>query len=60
MATRQSSWAYYWRIQTTPSDGQGIDGGLLHRPFPGPRSWVHYVHVASVDEAIAQVLGLVA
>jgi uncharacterized protein len=45
----------YWRIQTTPSDGPSFNRGLLHCPVPGPRSSVHYVHVASVDEAMAQV-----
>ena len=45
----------YWRIKTGTAEGEGIDGGLTYRPIPGPRSWVHYVHVASLDEAVAEV-----
>ena len=44
----------YWQIQTGSSDG-GYSGGLTYRPIPGPRSWVHYVTVESLDEAVAQV-----
>ena len=28
-------------------------GGLTYRPVGGARSWVHYVHVASLDDAVA-------
>ena len=45
----------YWRIQTGPADAKGIRGGLTFRPIPGPRSWVHYVNVESLDEVVAQV-----
>jgi predicted enzyme related to lactoylglutathione lyase len=45
----------YFRISTGPSDNGGIQGGLLHRPIPGPRSWVHYVSVDSLDETIELV-----
>jgi predicted enzyme related to lactoylglutathione lyase len=45
----------YWRIQTGAADAEGIGGGLTYRPIPGPRSWVHYVNVASLDEALAEV-----
>ena len=45
----------YWRIQTARTDAKGFNGGLLYRPIPGPRSWVHYVHVESLDEAVAQI-----
>jgi len=45
----------YWRIQTGATDSEAIRGGLLYRPIPGPRSWVHYVNVASLDEAVAEV-----
>jgi uncharacterized protein len=48
----------YWRIQSTSNDGQDLNGGLLHRPLPAPKSWVHYVNVTSVDESIAQVRAL--
>jgi uncharacterized protein len=44
----------YFRIQTGP-ESQGIAGGLLSRPIPGPRSWVHYVRVESIDETIERV-----
>ena len=30
----------------------GIAGGMLNRPIPGPRSWVHYVLVDSIDQTI--------
>jgi predicted enzyme related to lactoylglutathione lyase len=45
----------YWRIQTGAIQSEGIRGGLTYRPIPGPRSWVHYVNVASLDEAVAEV-----
>lgn len=45
----------YWHIKGNAS---GIAGGLTYRPFPGPRSWVHYVHVVSLDTAVAEVLRL--
>ena len=44
----------YWRIQTG-SGGNGYSGGLTYRPIPGPRSWVHYVTVEALDEAVARV-----
>ena len=48
----------YWRVQTNSAGGEGINGGLLFRPIPGPRSWVHYVHVQSLDETVEQLLRL--
>ena len=45
----------YWRIQTEQPHTNGFTGGLTYRPLPGPRSWVHYVNVGSVDEALAEV-----
>jgi hypothetical protein len=45
----------YWRVQTTPG---GMSGGLTFRPIPGPRSWVHYVHVESLDQTVDEVLKL--
>jgi predicted enzyme related to lactoylglutathione lyase len=45
----------YWRIQTGSTDSGGYSGGLTYRPIPGPRSWVHYVNVESLDQAVAQV-----
>lgn len=45
----------YWRIQTGSAGSGGYSGGLTYRPIPGPRSWVHYVNVESLDEAVTQV-----
>ncbi len=45
----------YWRIQTGAPDANGVNGGLMYRPIPGPRSWVHYVNVPSLDDFVAQV-----
>lgn len=42
----------YFRIQTAASAGHSIGGGLLLRPIEGPRSWVHYVLVDSIDLTI--------
>jgi predicted enzyme related to lactoylglutathione lyase len=48
----------YFRINSGPSENGGIQGGLLHRPIPGPRSWVHYVSVDSLDEMVERVQSL--
>ncbi len=48
----------YFQILTGPLDAGGIRGGLLHRPIPGPRSWVHYVAVDSVDATVERVQSL--
>ncbi len=48
----------YWRIQKGPAGTPGWSGGLTYRPFPGPRSWVHYVTVDALDEAVVDVLRL--
>lgn len=45
----------YWRIDTGAAGGEGIGGGLTYRPIQGPRSWVHYVHVASLEGTVAEV-----
>jgi predicted enzyme related to lactoylglutathione lyase len=42
----------YFQIQTGPPEAGGIRGGMLNRPIPGPRSWVHYVSVDSLDESV--------
>jgi predicted enzyme related to lactoylglutathione lyase len=49
----------YFQIQTGAAENGGIRGGMLHRPIPGPRSWVHYVSVDSIDDAteLVQRLG---
>lgn len=48
----------YYRIHTSPSEATSVQGGMLHRPIPGPRSWVHYVHVDSIDGAIERAISL--
>jgi predicted enzyme related to lactoylglutathione lyase len=48
----------YFRIQTGQDDNNGIAGGLLNRPIPGPRSWVHYVRVDSIDQTIERLKSL--
>jgi predicted enzyme related to lactoylglutathione lyase len=48
----------YFQINTDPVAGAGIRGGLLQRPIPGPRSWVHYVSVESVDATVERVQSL--
>ena len=48
----------YWRIQTAPGESESIGGGLLLRPIPGPRSWVHYLHVESLDQTIERIVKL--
>ena len=48
----------YWRIQTAPGEAKGIGGGLLFRPIPGPRSWVHYLHVESLDQTVERIVEL--
>jgi uncharacterized protein len=45
----------YFQIQTGPPEAAGIRGGLLQRPVQGPRSWVHYVSVDSIDEMVERV-----
>lgn len=45
----------YFRIQTGSDGNSGIGGGMLHRPISGPRSWVHYVLVDSIDQIIDRV-----
>jgi len=48
----------YFRIQTGSPADRGIAGGMLNRPIPGPRSWVHYVRVDSIDQMIERVQSL--
>jgi predicted enzyme related to lactoylglutathione lyase len=43
----------YWRIDTGSTPAPGFVGGLTHRPIAGARSWVHYVHVGALDDAVA-------
>jgi uncharacterized protein len=44
----------YWRIETEAPPGRGIAGGLTYRPIAGTRGWMHYVHVASLDDAVVE------
>jgi predicted enzyme related to lactoylglutathione lyase len=48
----------YFRIQTDSEKSNGIAGGLLNRPIQGPRSWVHYVLVDSIDQTIERIQAL--
>jgi predicted enzyme related to lactoylglutathione lyase len=48
----------YFRIRTGSGDDKSIQGGLLQRPIPAPQSWVHYVSVEVIDEALARVVAL--
>jgi predicted enzyme related to lactoylglutathione lyase len=48
----------YFHIQAAPGEQRGIHGGLTYRPIPGPRSWVHYVHVESYDQTVERLLRL--
>jgi uncharacterized protein len=45
----------YYMIQTGASSDSALRGGLTHRPIEGPRSWVHYVSVDSLEETIARL-----
>jgi predicted enzyme related to lactoylglutathione lyase len=45
----------YWRVYTGSSEHNGFGGGLTYRAVPGARSWIHYVNVASLEEAVAEV-----
>jgi hypothetical protein len=45
----------YWRIRNDATGAGGFSGGLTYRPIPGLRSWVNYVNVASLDEALSQI-----
>ena len=44
--------------QTGTTEANGIGGGLLYRPIAGPRSWVHYVRVPSLDQTVERLLKL--
>ena len=44
----------YWRIETGAVPERGLVGGLTYRPIAGARSWVHYVHVASLTDAVTE------
>ena len=44
----------YWRIETGATPARGFAGGLTYRPIAGTRGWMHYVHVALLDDAVAE------
>jgi predicted enzyme related to lactoylglutathione lyase len=46
----------YWRIDAGATPTPGLAGGLTYRPVAGTRGWVHYVHVASLDDAVAEAM----
>ena len=48
----------YFRIETGPTDDKVVNGGMMHRPIEGPKSWVHYVQVEALDESIERVKSL--
>jgi uncharacterized protein len=48
----------YFMIDTGAGGATALRGGLSVRPIPEPRSWVHYVSVDSIDDAVAQVVSL--
>jgi uncharacterized protein len=44
----------YWRIEANAMPADELSGGITYRPIAGARAWVHYVHVASLDDAVAE------
>lgn len=45
----------YFHVQTAPPEVPAIRGGITYRAIPEPRSWVHYVWVTSLDDAVERV-----
>lgn len=55
----------YWMIKTVATDSKGhptetggINGGLMKRPTSDARTWVNYVTVPSLEEAVGSVKSL--
>src|SRR6185437_1887895 len=48
----------YWRIQTGATHCDQVNGGLTYRPLPELRSWIHYLHVDSLDHTVEELLKL--
>jgi predicted enzyme related to lactoylglutathione lyase len=48
----------YFHIQTGSEEDHAIAGGMMNRPIVGPRSWVHYVLVDSIDQTIERIKSL--
>jgi predicted enzyme related to lactoylglutathione lyase len=43
-----------WRIEADAMPAGRFSGAVTYRPIAGARAWVHYVHVASLDDAVAK------
>jgi uncharacterized protein len=48
----------YWRVDTGSGISQAITGGLTFPPVHAPGSWVHYIHVDSLEEALGRAIAL--
>ena len=44
----------YWRIEAKAMPAGDFSGGITYRPVAAARAWVHYVHVASLEDAVAE------
>jgi predicted enzyme related to lactoylglutathione lyase len=44
----------YWRIESGAAPAGNGPDGLTYRPVAGTRGWVHYVHVKSLDDVVAE------
>jgi hypothetical protein len=45
----------YWRVQTGPTEANGLSGGLTYRPNPEIRTWLLYVNVPSLDQVLVRL-----
>ena len=45
----------YHTIQMGSNGSAGMRGGIQRRPIEEPRSWVHYISVADINAAVAEV-----
>jgi uncharacterized protein len=48
----------YWRVDTGSGSATALAGGLTFRPTHAPGSWVHYVHVDSLDDSLERAIAL--
>lgn len=46
--------AKYWFIEAKAMPAEDFSGSVTYRPIAGARAWVNYVHVASIDDAVAE------
>ena len=44
----------YWHIEAKAMPSGDFCGVVMYRPIAGARAWVHYVHVASLDDTVAK------